>query len=60
MKSSASRGMVPRNWCMANILEGLDEIHDPSRLFRKYRAYKAYLQINRWKALLPQNWLLMD
>jgi hypothetical protein len=53
-------GMVPKNWCMANILEGLEENGDQSRFFRKCRAYKAYVQINGWKALLPQNWLLTD
>ncbi len=50
-------GMVPRNWCMANILEGHLECHPKSSLGRQWEAVKRYVLINRWKALLPQNWL---
>jgi len=53
------RGMVPRNWCMANMLEGLEEDGHHRRFFRKLEAFKAYIRINKWKALLPQNWLLL-
>jgi glycosyltransferase involved in cell wall biosynthesis len=53
-------GMVPKNWCMANILEGLVDCHKNTRLGRRWEATKRYLQINRWKALLPQNWLLWE
>jgi len=49
-------GMVPRNWCMANILEGLVECRKNSDLGRGWEAFKHYFQINKWKALLPQNW----
>lgn len=52
-------GMVPKNWCVANILEGLDDCHKNTRLGRRWEATKRYFQINRWKALLPQNWLLL-
>lgn len=53
-------GMVPKNWCMANILEGLVDCHKNTRLGRRWEATKRYLQINRWRALLPQNWLLWE
>ena len=53
-------GMVPKNWCMANILEGLVDCHKNTRLGRRWEATKRYLQINRWKALRPQNWLLRE
>ncbi len=52
------RGMVPKNWCMANILEGVDEENHLSGWKRYIRAIHRYIQINRWKAILPQNWLL--
>jgi len=52
------RGMVPRNWCMANILEGLEEGHGLPIWERRWKAIKRYVQINRWKALWPQNWLI--
>jgi len=51
-------GMVPRNWCMANILEGLVECQNNTYLGRRWQAVRQYIQINRWKAFLPQNWLL--
>lgn len=51
-------GMVPRNWCMANILEGLEDDHNRTHWGRRAKATKRYFQINRWKALLPQNWAL--
>jgi GT2 family glycosyltransferase len=51
-------GMVPRNWCMANILEGLEEDRSPSIWERRWEAIKRYVQINGWKALWPQNWLI--
>jgi glycosyltransferase involved in cell wall biosynthesis len=51
-------GMVPRNWCMANILEGLVDCRPKTSLGRGWEAVKRYVLINRWKALLPQNWLL--
>lgn len=52
------RGMVPRNWCMANILEGLEG--DPNLPYWKrwLKGIKRYIQINRWKAILPGNWLI--
>jgi len=50
------RGMVPRNWCMANILEGL-EVPPLSGPVRLWRALRHYVEINGAKALLPQNWL---
>lgn len=50
-------GMVPRNWCMANILEGLDETDSGRKYSRIFRAIQKYAQINGWSALLPQNWL---
>lgn len=52
------RNMVPRNWCMANILEGLEDEHNRTRWGRRAKAIKRYFEINRWKAVLPQNWLL--
>jgi len=54
------RGMVPRNWCMANILEGLEEGQDLPVWERRWEAIKRYVQINRWKALYPQNWLISN
>jgi len=51
-------GMVPRNWCMANILEGLEDDRSLSIWERRWEAIKRYVQINGWKALWPQNWLL--
>ena len=51
-------GMVPRNWCMANILEGLVDCRQNTHLGRRWEAVKRYILINRWKALLPQNWIL--
>jgi glycosyltransferase involved in cell wall biosynthesis len=51
-------GMVPRNWCMANILEGLVECRQNTYIGRRREAVKRYISINRWKALLPQNWSL--
>jgi GT2 family glycosyltransferase len=50
-------GMVPRNWCMANILEGIDGDWKFG-LSRRSQAIRRYFQINRWRALLPRNWLL--
>jgi len=50
-------GMVPRNWCMANILEDLDESHSSTKSGRIFRAIQRYIEMNGWKALLPQNWL---
>jgi glycosyltransferase involved in cell wall biosynthesis len=50
-------GMVPRNWCMANILEGLVEGPKNTHLGRRWEAVKQYVLINRWKSLLPRNWL---
>ncbi|MEI9476731.1 MAG: glycosyltransferase family 2 protein [Deltaproteobacteria bacterium] len=52
------RGMVPRNWCMANILEGLVDCRHNTYLGRRWEAIRRYVLINKWKALLPQNWLL--
>jgi len=52
------RGMVPRNWCMANILEGLEDCPKNTRMSRRSEAIKRYIQINKWKALLPQNWFI--
>ena len=51
-------GMVPRNWCMANILEGLEGDGNLPNWKRKWKAIYRYIQINRWKALLPQNWFI--
>lgn len=53
-------GMVPRNWCMANILEGLAECYNNTYLGRRREAVRRYIQINKWKALLPQNWLIQE
>jgi hypothetical protein len=50
-------GMVPRNWCTANILEGLVDCRRNTYLGRRREAVKHYVSINRWKALLPRNWL---
>lgn len=52
------RGMVPRNWCMANILEGLEDGHGRPHWGRRAKAIKRYFQINKWKSFLPQNWFL--
>ena len=49
-------GMVPRNWCMANILRGLVESRSHTDLGLLWEAVRRYIQINRWIALLPQNW----
>jgi GT2 family glycosyltransferase len=51
------RGMVPVNWCVANILEGSESSHNRERLARKLRLTMLYIRINKWKALLPCNWL---
>ncbi len=51
-------GMVPLNWCIANILEGPVESQNNTYLGRRWEAARQYIQINRWKAFLPQNWLL--
>ena len=50
-------GMVPVNWCVANVLEGLESSRSKIDLRRKLRLIKQYIQINKWKALLPSNWL---
>ncbi|NIO20497.1 MAG: glycosyltransferase [Candidatus Aenigmarchaeota archaeon] len=50
-------GMVPRNWCMANIMEGFDNAGAKTKFGRVLRAIKRYVEINKWRALLPQNWL---
>jgi hypothetical protein len=49
-------GMVPKNWCMANILEGLEPLNGQTSFSRRVAALKRYLRINRWKSLLPGNW----
>jgi len=54
------RGMVPRNWCMANTLEALEDGRRLSIWERRWEATRRYVQINRWKALWPQNWLLLN
>jgi len=51
-------GMVPKNWCMANILEGLEDGQNGTGWARRAKAIRRYFQINKWRALLPQNWLL--
>lgn len=50
-------GMVPRNWCTANILEGLVDCRRNTYWGRRREAVKQYVSINSWKALLPRNWL---
>ena len=50
------RGMVPRNWCMQNIIEGLENYPGSTSLGRRWKGIKRYVLINKWKALLPQNW----
>lgn len=52
------RGMVPRNWCMANILEGLEGESNLPNWKRQWKAFHRYFHVNRWKGLLPQNWLI--
>ena len=49
-------GMVPRNWCMANLLEGLADCHKNTYLGRRWEAVREYVKINGWNALLPRNW----
>jgi GT2 family glycosyltransferase len=51
-------GMVPRNWCAANILENLEPGSCRAPWAKRWEATKLYFRINKWKALLPQNWLL--
>ncbi len=51
-------GMVPRNWCTANILENLGPGSSPAPWATRWEATKLYFRINKWKAALPQNWLL--
>jgi GT2 family glycosyltransferase len=52
-------GTVPRNWCMANILENLEPGRYSTHRTQRWEATKLYFRINKWKALLPQNWLLL-
>ncbi len=38
-------------------MEGFDNAGAKTKFGRVLRAIKRYVEINKWRALLPQNWL---